>query len=328
MNNAETITVFLMDGDANGRIKASIENWTGLGYKIPRDKLDECATIKYLNQSSVCFLFGSSQKSKNPVYIGQAVSRKNGKGILARLKEHAANPGKDYWTDAIVFTTKDNSFGPTELSYLENLFCNMAIIAGRYEVKNSNDPNSGNITEEKESSLKRFATYTELILGVFGYKVFTPLSTYEKKKPSNDSGSTKTRKHISQTNLDASILLAGGRASSSYLKKWMVDTAYVDGEFKFTIAKINKNGRCFWANPAIDVIDGLWILALNDIRSHKLHIFKIPAKAISHSQIKLRKKNGIENACIDLQISSKEDGYVCIASGIDYSPWYVETLSY
>lgn len=329
MNIAETITVFLMDGDANGRIKASIENWTGLGYKIPRDKLDECASISYLNQSSVYFLFGSSRKSKNPVYIGQAVSRKNGKGILARLKEHAANPDKDYWTDAIVFTTKDNSFGPTELSYLENLFCNMAIAADRYEVKNANDPNSGNITEEKESSLKRFATYAELILGVFGYKVFTPLLAYEKKQSaSNTSAPPKKTQNPTPSKLDASILLSGGKPSAKYMKKWIVDTGYVEGEFKFTIAKINKNEQCFWANPPIDSIDSLWLLVLNDIRKRNVHIFKIPAGAISRDQIKLRKKNGIEDACMDVKIDTNSGGFLCTASGIDFQPWYIETLNY
>lgn len=166
--------MFLMDGDASGRIKASISNWIGLGYKIPRDRLQECNEVNELTQSSVYFLFGQSSSGKNPVYIGQAGIRKNGKGILSRLLEHDANPDKNYWTEAVVFTTSNNSFGPTELSFLENRFCNMAIKAGRYEVKNAVDPTPGNITEEKESELDEYADYAELILGVLGYKVFEP----------------------------------------------------------------------------------------------------------------------------------------------------------
>lgn len=52
----------------------------------------------------------------NVVYIGQAGERKNGEGILYRLQEHKRNPDKDYWTEAVVFTTANNSFGPTEIS--------------------------------------------------------------------------------------------------------------------------------------------------------------------------------------------------------------------
>lgn len=31
----KTIQLFLMDGDATGRIKASLTNWTGLVYSLP-----------------------------------------------------------------------------------------------------------------------------------------------------------------------------------------------------------------------------------------------------------------------------------------------------
>jgi hypothetical protein len=79
--------------------------------------------------------------------------RKNGEVILFRLQEHKRNPDKDYWTEAVVFTTSNNSFGPTEISYLENLFYNLAHDAKRYAVTNGNDPASGHITEEKESEL-------------------------------------------------------------------------------------------------------------------------------------------------------------------------------
>lgn len=169
----KSINVFLMDGEANGRIKATISNWTGVAYKIPRNKLSACKERGDLSQSSVYFLFGPTyQNRRNAVYIGQAGIRKNGGGILVRLMEHDKNPDKDYWTEAVVFTTSNNSFGPTELSYLENCFCNMALAANRFDVKNANEPTPGNITEEKESELEEFADYAQLILGVLGYKVF------------------------------------------------------------------------------------------------------------------------------------------------------------
>lgn len=162
-----------MDGEANGRIKVTISNWIGIAYKIPRAKLASCKARDDLNQSSVYFLFGEDANSpRKAVYIGQASIRKNGGGILARLVEHDKNPEKDYWTEAVVFTTSNNSFGPTELSFLEHRFCNMAISANRYDVRNANDPSPGNITEEKESELEEFTDYAELILGVLGYKVF------------------------------------------------------------------------------------------------------------------------------------------------------------
>ncbi len=180
MPRGKSINLFLMDGDANGRMKCTLANWTGIAYKIPRTEIDKCKERDDLKQSGVYFLFGTSDQTGKPVvYIGQAGARKNGEGILNRLQEHKRNPDKDYWTEAVVFTTSNNSFGPTEISYLENRFCNLAIAAKRYEVKNGNDPTSGNITEEKESELEEFLDYAKLIMGTLGHKVFIPLTKTE-----------------------------------------------------------------------------------------------------------------------------------------------------
>jgi hypothetical protein len=173
----KSINLFLMDGSSNGRIKCTLANWTGLAYKIPRTELDKCKAREDLSQSGVYFLFGTSDETDdNIVYIGQAGIRKNGEGLLSRLYEHKRNPEKDYWTEAIVFTTSNNSFGPTEISYLENRFCSLAAAADRYIVKNGNDPSPGNITEEKESELEEFIDYAKIVMGALGHKLFVPLT--------------------------------------------------------------------------------------------------------------------------------------------------------
>lgn len=166
-----------MDGTAVGRVKCTLANWTGVAYKIPRTELDKCKEREDLKQSGVYFLFGTSDNTgENVVYIGQAGIRKNGEGILCRLEEHKRNPDKDYWTEAIVFTTSNNSFGPTEISYLENRFAGISMEAGRYLVKNSNSPTMGNITEEKESELEEFIEYAKIIMGTLGHKLFESLA--------------------------------------------------------------------------------------------------------------------------------------------------------
>lgn len=184
----KSINLFLMDGEAGGRIKCTLANWTGVAYKIPRTELDKCKERDDLKQSGVYFLFGiSDENGKGVVYIGQAGARKNGEGILNRLQEHKRNPEKDYWTEAIVFTTSNNSFGPTEISYLENRFCNLAVEANRYEVKNSNDPTLGNITEEKECEMEEFIDYAKVIMGTLGHKLFEPVTKPVKIKQDDTS---------------------------------------------------------------------------------------------------------------------------------------------
>ena len=177
MARGKTLKLYLMDGEPSGRIKCSLANWTGIVYKIPRTMLDRCKDMDVLRQSGVYFLFGTDRLDNAVVYIGQAGVRKNGRGLLLRIQE--PHPSIDYWTEAIMFTTTNNSFGPTEISYLENRFCNMALQAGRYSVKNGNDPNPGNITEETESELEEFIDYAKIVMGALGHKVFEPMAPPE-----------------------------------------------------------------------------------------------------------------------------------------------------
>lgn len=209
----KSINLFLMDGEASGRIKCTLANWTGIAYKIPRTALDSCKEREDLKQSGVYFLFGKSDATgKGIVYIGQAGARKNGEGILNRLQEHRRNPEKDYWTEAIVFTTSNNSFGPTEISYLENRFCNLALQANRYEVKNGNDPTPGNITEEKECELEEFIDYAKVIMGVLGHKLFEPITqpAADKEEPADSKQENTVRLYLKRTIKDVGTIEAIG----------------------------------------------------------------------------------------------------------------------
>ena len=194
----KSINLFLMDGAPTGRIKVTLANWTGVAYKIPRTELEKCKGLTVLKQSGIYFLFGTSDDTgENVVYIGQAGVRRNGEGILFRLQEHQRNPEKDYWTEAVVFTTSNNSFGPTEISYLENRFCALATEAKRYVVKNGNEPTAGNITEEKESELEEFIDYAKIVMGTMGHKVFEQLTNHQPLVDHPDtSGNSELSLHL------------------------------------------------------------------------------------------------------------------------------------
>lgn len=184
MKHSKNFNLFLMDGEVTGRIKCTLSNWTGLAYKIPRSYLDKCRDRQDLKQSGIYFLFGKNENGEDEVYIGQAGIRKNGEGVLFRVAEHLKDD--TYFSDAVMLTTQNNSFGPTEISYLENKFTNMAIEIDRFKVRNNNDPNPGNVTEEKESELEDFIEYSKMVLGVLGYKVFVPIVDAKKQESSDE----------------------------------------------------------------------------------------------------------------------------------------------
>ena len=186
-NRSKNINMFLMDGKVTGKIKCTLSNWTGVIYKIPRIQLADLKSRDEMKQSGIYFLFGRDEdKQKDVTYIGQATNRKNGEGVLFRVQEHTRDNHADYFNDVIILTTQNNSFGPTEISYLENKFTQLAKESGRYIVKNGNEPNSGNVTEEKQSELDEVVENTLMIVGTLGYRVFVPMTMISEKDLSND----------------------------------------------------------------------------------------------------------------------------------------------
>ncbi len=232
MARGKTIQLYLMDSVPKGRIKCTLANWTGIAYKIPRTELEKAKSIDYLKQSGVYFLFSTSDETQeNIVYIGQAGTRKNGEGILNRLQEHKRNPDKDYWTEAVAFTTTNNTFGPTEISYLENQFTKLAIDSKRYIVKNSSEPSLGHVTEEKESKLEEYIDYAKIVIGALGYRIFEPIiespeiiTTVLAPTPEpllslilNQGKKEKIIAHGKQTN-EGFVILKGSKIKSSTVK--------------------------------------------------------------------------------------------------------------
>lgn len=131
-----------------------------------------------MKQGGIYLLFGEEEETgESLVYVGQAGARKNGEGILQRLVEHTKNEEKSYWREVVVLTTSNNSFGPTEISFLENSFCKLAKEANRTKVENQNSPNAGNITEEKECEMEEFIDQSLLLIRTLGYKAFDRIVT-------------------------------------------------------------------------------------------------------------------------------------------------------
>lgn len=194
MKRSKNINMFLMDGEVTGIIKCTLSNWTGVIYKIPRIQLADLKSRDEMKQSGIYFLFGRDEdKQKDVTYIGQATNRKNGEGVLLRVQEHTRDIHADYFNDVIILTTQNNSFGPTEISYLENRFTQLAKEAGRFIVKNGNEPNSRNVTEEKQSELDEVVENTLMIVGTLGYRVFVPMT---KKAWQNISGGNSTHFYL------------------------------------------------------------------------------------------------------------------------------------
>lgn len=221
MVKGQNVNLFLLDGEVTGRIKCTLANWTGLVYKIPRSLLDESKEISALHQSAIYMLFGMDDNNEPLVYIGQAGIRKNDDGVLQRLKEHDTDSSKDFWTEAVVLTTSNDSFGPTDLNFLENRYYKLIKEINRYKVFNENEPTLGNVTEEKVSELLAYIEFSKLPIGLLGKKVLTPIDELaESSRSDGDVIYTMTQKvgsevitgYAKETN-EGFLLLKGSKVS-------------------------------------------------------------------------------------------------------------------
>ena len=66
-------------------------------------------------------------------------------GVLSRLGQHFA--GKDFWTQAVVFTSKDKAFNRAHAQYVESRLIDLARAAKRCSLENGNTPQPPHLSE-------------------------------------------------------------------------------------------------------------------------------------------------------------------------------------
>ena len=134
------------------------------------------------------------------------------------------------------------------------------------------------------------------------------------------------KKTVDDKTINSSILLNGGKQATQYLKEYLTSCGFVDSSWKVTHAKLNKDGKRFWANPNANVINENWCLALNDIKNRKIYLFKIKAHTFKAGQLKTRIHSNVEE--LDVEIVKQEKMFMCIASKVNYTNYFIEELNY
>ncbi len=186
----KTISMFLLDGTADGRIACELFNWTGKAYKIPRHLLRSSAERKDLYRAGVYFLFGRDEATNEIAiaYVGEAEE------IYPRLQQHQ---DREFWNEALVFVSKDENLNKAHIKFLENTIHQAAIAAGRYRLENGNTPPRPAISEAEMSVMSEFFDQLRLLTGALGYKVFEPLVA--SKMQASLAGNKEERQSASST---------------------------------------------------------------------------------------------------------------------------------
>jgi hypothetical protein len=167
MGYGKSIRFYLPSGSINGIRHAEIVNWTGQAISCPRSQFKELKDWPDTTKPGVYFLFGSDDEGlTQATYIGEA------ENVHERLKNHIAN--KDFWNEAVCFTSKDENLTKSHVKYLESILISQAKEIGRYDVHNSVSPNNPALPISDRDAMTEFAANIRTLLGALGHKVLEP----------------------------------------------------------------------------------------------------------------------------------------------------------
>lgn len=209
MANGKFISLFLIDGTVDGVIACELFNWTGKGYRIPRNLLKTVAARDDLKKAGVYFLIGHDPESDEPtVYIGEAEE------VYRRITQHQE---KEFWSEALAFVSKDENLNKAHIKYLEYTLHKDATDAGRYVLFNGNTPNRPAISEAEQAVMLEFADHLRVMVGTLGFKFFEPLVA-KKRVEKHDTYQIQAARGASARGLPTSegfVVLKGSKIATS-----------------------------------------------------------------------------------------------------------------
>jgi hypothetical protein len=164
----KTIKIYLPNESVAGIRHAEIANWSGQALACPRSKFQELREWPEVQRPGVYFLFGvDDETGSDAVYIGEA------EVVIDRLSSHMT--GKDFWTEVVAFTSKDENLTKAHVRYLECRLVTMAKHAGRYRMINSSYPQLPSLPRSDRDAMEEFLVAARMLIGALGHKVLEAL---------------------------------------------------------------------------------------------------------------------------------------------------------
>ena len=161
------IRIYLADGSPSGIRHAEVTNWTGQALTCPRSRFQELQDWDELKRPGVYFLFGTAEDSgEDAVYIGES------EVVLSRVYAHLT--AKEFWTEVIAFTSKDDNLTKGHVKYLESRLIQLATAAGRYRLTNAASPQLPSLPRADRDGMEEYLVSVRTLLGVLGHKVLEP----------------------------------------------------------------------------------------------------------------------------------------------------------
>ena len=179
----KTIKIYLPNESVSGIRHAEIANWSGQALACPRSRFQELHEWPEVQRPGVYFLFGvDDETGSDAVYIGEA------EVVIDRLSAHMV--AKDFWTEVVAFTSKDENLTKAHVRYLESRLLGMAKHASRYQVTNFAFPQLPSLPRSDRDAMEEFLGAAKMLLGALGHRVLENFVSQPKQSVLPDAPST------------------------------------------------------------------------------------------------------------------------------------------
>ena len=178
---------FLYDGDAEGIQSLEISNMTIKATLFPRPLFTYFKKqMQEAGKPGVYLIYGEDYEvGSRKLYIGE------GDPVGPRLSQHYGN--KEFWTSAIVFTSKDEYVTKTQIQWLEAKLIGLASKGGSVVLDNGNMPAEPRISDVDRAEVSTFLDSILLLMRSIGVDFFTPVAVTDVKTTGEEVYTMKYR---------------------------------------------------------------------------------------------------------------------------------------
>lgn len=166
VNKGRSIELFLVDGDPDGMLTASIPfQWTGHVLVANRTQLKKALNRPEASRPGVYLLLGEDEDIGSLLYIGESDD------IGKRTNNHLNT--KDWWSKVyFISSNADTPLNKAHIRYLESKLIEQAKLVGKISLENGNSPNGSKLTEAAEAHMQDFLENIYLVLPALRFDYF------------------------------------------------------------------------------------------------------------------------------------------------------------
>jgi predicted GIY-YIG superfamily endonuclease len=176
VHKPHSIRIFLLDGIPDGVRTAEIIMSTIEAIAFPRSLLGRVRSELNLARPGVYLLAGEDIDHPGRMigYIGET------EDLAKRLLRHESDSSREFWTDTIVFTSKDENLTKAHVRYIEAELIRIAKKNPVWRQPNVQaPPSAGKLPMADQVAMDEFVCQARTIAGTLGFQIFKVIESEE-----------------------------------------------------------------------------------------------------------------------------------------------------